>query len=60
MVLAQILSYNPGMLESCEIHTKLGCTLVLKSLEMPHQMGYLNKSYEAVPHKSMNLPIVNV
>ena len=44
--------------ESYNIHPNLGYPLVTKSLEMPHQMFYLNQSCEAydVPHESVNFP----
>ena len=46
------------MLESFEIHPNLGYPLVPKILEVPRQMEYRTKSYEAsdVPHDRINLP----
>ena len=56
------LSYNTGMLESCEIHPDLGCPLVTKLLEIPRRMDYLTQSYEisAGLNDSMNAQIGNL
>ena len=61
-LLSKILSYNPGMLGSYNIHPGLGCPLVPKSIEIPRQMRYLTKYYESsdVPHDIISLPIFNV
>ena len=62
LILAQIFSFSPSMLEYCDIHPDLWCPLIPKNLDIPRQIGYLNQSYKVsdVTDDSMNLPIRNV